>query len=72
MRLGSAFLWPTTHGHLSKPLNPKDAAAVVQHREIRPCFATLAGVMLAAAVLAGYVPARRAARVDPLMTLRAE
>jgi putative ABC transport system permease protein len=35
-------------------------------------FGTLAAVLLAVAVFAGYVPARRAARLDPLVTLRAE
>jgi len=35
-------------------------------------FASLAGVMVAVAVLACLIPARRAARVDPINSLRAE
>jgi predicted permease len=35
-------------------------------------YATAIGVILAAAALATYVPARRAAKIDPIETLRAE
>jgi ABC-type antimicrobial peptide transport system permease subunit len=35
-------------------------------------FAISAGVMLAAAVLASYLPARRATKIDPIVSLRCE
>ena len=35
-------------------------------------FAAIALFLAAVAMLAGYVPARRAARIDPVVSLRAE
>lgn len=37
-----------------------------------PTFATMAGVMIAVALLASYVPAHRASSVDPIRSMRAE
>jgi ABC-type lipoprotein release transport system permease subunit len=37
-----------------------------------PTYVAVLGVLLAAVTLAAYVPARRAAKLDPAETLRAE
>jgi ABC-type antimicrobial peptide transport system permease subunit len=49
-------------GHLLHQVSPRDPLS----------FAAAAGIMLVVACLAGFVPARRASRIDPVVALRCE
>jgi putative ABC transport system permease protein len=62
--VGVALVIPSMRGltALLYQVNPGDPAVLV----------VLASLLLAVAVFAGYMPARRATRVDPLSTLRAD
>jgi ABC-type antimicrobial peptide transport system permease subunit len=57
-----AFFTTRLAASLLYGVSPRDPATI----------AAVAGVLLLVAVLANYLPARRAARVDPLIALRQE
>jgi ABC-type antimicrobial peptide transport system permease subunit len=60
--LGGALLVSRTLTTLLYSVSPNDPATL----------AAVAGVLLATTVLAGYLPARRATRIDPVVALRAD
>ncbi|MGH9851883.1 MAG: ABC transporter permease, partial [Blastocatellia bacterium] len=60
--LGSLALMRLLHGFLAAGVSPLDPLA----------FAAMVGTLVISAVIAVYFPARRAARVDPMITLRHE
>jgi putative ABC transport system permease protein len=60
--LGLALAFGRFAGNLLFQLSPRDPLSL----------AAAATLMLVVAVLAGFVPARRASRVDPVVALRAE
>jgi predicted permease len=60
--LGAAWMSTQVVASMLYGLAPRDPVAM----------AVAAGILLLASALAGYLPARRAARVDPMVALRAE
>ena len=78
MHRPSAIARPLVAPVLSRPATAAATTRVLQSwlygvTPLDPVtFAASAAIMIGIAALAGYLPARRAARVDPLVTLRAE
>jgi predicted permease len=64
MLIGSAASWMLARGaeRLLFGITPRDPAT----------FAAMLAILTVVAVLAGYLPARRASRIDPMVALRAE
>lgn len=60
--LGASLLLGRVTGHLLFQVSPRDPVSL----------AAAGGIMLIVACLAGFLPARRAARVDPVVALRQE
>jgi ABC-type antimicrobial peptide transport system permease subunit len=63
-------LWTTTEGETMT--RPAIAAAIFQFPLIVSAELPLSGVSLSATLLAGVMPARNVARLDPIAALRSE
>ena len=64
MAIGSAASWMLARGaeRLLFGITPRDPGT----------FVAMIAILAIVAVLAGYLPARRASRIDPMVALRAE